>query len=568
MDNRNAYKHGGPQEAHCHQCGKLFILRWEGMQWKNEKTAICQDCRRERARLRQKTREEQEWQRRQKERGLEKIVYERQLQGWHEVSVEEIQPGAEHVLYILGNGFDLMHNVPSSYYSFRDSLGKNNALRRALENYWTPEDLWADFEAALAQINVIAMSSSEMLNMWMEDFGAYDEDASVASFYLAAEAAADPMITVTEELQPHFRRWVESLKVGTADRPLRSLFRNGKVLCFNYTEFVETLYGVSEENVCYIHGCRRKMKNQPKDELILGHEPGASDAAFGYEEGKSAWRNLKQKCPLVSLAQEQVLYSIYEGDEQLTKHTAQIIQKHQVFFDSLGSIKQIIVIGHSLSDVDLPYFQKICENLPDQQDVHWYFGCHSLRDLQHIQQLIGKLDIPKSNAVVFRTDKISVLPLPVLTPPPKSPRCSLTQSQDEEWAAKITGKLLEVVRNREKAETYTIALPAAGGKAVFTPSGERLLVTLFGPEPIALLFGREGEHWHFVNELKGISNQGILNRRLRQVFLKEQEITFVYNNRIRVYDLRSGALLRNQQMKGARNRIFEGTEVTSWFRKN
>ena len=53
---------------------------------------------------------------------------------------------------------------------------------------------------------------------------------------------------------------VDSLTVGTADRPLKRLFRNSKVLCFNYTEFVETMYGAPNENVCYIHGSRKRKK--------------------------------------------------------------------------------------------------------------------------------------------------------------------------------------------------------------------------------------------------------------------------------------------------------------------
>ena len=56
-------------------------------------------------------------------------------------------------LFIIGNGLDLMHGVKSSYYSFRDTLGKNNSLRFALETYLNVEDLWADFEDALAHIN-------------------------------------------------------------------------------------------------------------------------------------------------------------------------------------------------------------------------------------------------------------------------------------------------------------------------------------------------------------------------------------------------------------------------------
>ena len=88
------------------------------------------------------------------------------------------------------------------------------------------------------------------------------------------------MITISDHLHRRFQDWVDQLTVGTKDRPLAGMFRRGKVLCFNYTEFVEQLYGIPEENVCYIHGCRRKKKGLPRERLVLGHMPGASDAAF------------------------------------------------------------------------------------------------------------------------------------------------------------------------------------------------------------------------------------------------------------------------------------------------
>lgn len=97
---------------------------------------------------------------------------------------------------------------------------------------------------------------------------------------MAVETAADSIITVAEELPQRFRKWVETLSIGTADRPLENMFQSGKVLCFNYTEFVETLYGIPKENVCYIHGCRRKKKYHPKERLVLGHLPGASDGTL------------------------------------------------------------------------------------------------------------------------------------------------------------------------------------------------------------------------------------------------------------------------------------------------
>lgn len=58
-------------------------------------------------------------------------------------------------------------------------------------------------------------------------------------------------MTSCNELPRRFRMWIETLSIGTDDRPLQDILRkNGKVLCFNYTEFIETLYGFHEDNIC------------------------------------------------------------------------------------------------------------------------------------------------------------------------------------------------------------------------------------------------------------------------------------------------------------------------------
>lgn len=89
---------------------------------------------------------------------------------------EHIQEGRVHTLadteYVLteyiGNGFDLMHGAHSSYYDFEKTLGKHSYLRFILENYLEADDLWADFEGALAKINVEAMSQPYILNDLLE----------------------------------------------------------------------------------------------------------------------------------------------------------------------------------------------------------------------------------------------------------------------------------------------------------------------------------------------------------------------------------------------------------------
>ncbi len=73
-----------------------------------------------------------------------------------------------------------MHGVKSRYYNFRDTLGKNNSLRFALETYLNVDDLWADFEDALAHIDSGAMLG--VVDMWLDNFDAYDPDAQAADF--------------------------------------------------------------------------------------------------------------------------------------------------------------------------------------------------------------------------------------------------------------------------------------------------------------------------------------------------------------------------------------------------
>lgn len=554
------------QEQTCVKCGKRFLVRPYGGH--ASLPATCGICRREkRLRLEQERQdlEDQKW---KQQKALEYQEYLARLPSWNVTSRDSIRPKADQVLYILGNGFDLMHRVPSSYYSFRDSLGKNSALRSALEDFWTPEDLWADFENALAKFNAEAMSSSFMVDTWLDTCEAYDEDAGLAEFYMAIEGAANPIMTVVRELPRRFRMWVESLKIGTADRPLKCLFQNGKVLCFNYTEFVEELYGVSEENVCYIHGCRRKKKGFPKEKLVLGHLPGASEDAFDYPD-KSRWHKNPQKRGLVLAAQNHVLDLIADCDEELTKHSTEIIARHKGFFEGLSGIRDIIVIGHSLSQVDWEYFEAVCGGLSDMQMVRWHFGCHGLRDLKNIEQLITQMKIPRSAVSLFRTDDIAVKPLPAPAPVPaaaKPPKTRQIASEDQKWSVRFTGVSMEILDDGANT-VYDVLLPGYARNAFFTLSGEYLIVISQGLGSGILLFCQTSGTWQFVNELEAIQNQGIINPRLNRVLLNGYEITFVYNSRIRAYDLRDGSLIRNQAMQRAKDRQYTGENISHFFIK-
>ena len=74
-----------------------------------------------------------------------------------------------------------------------------------------------------------------------------------------------------------------------------------------------------------------------------------------------------------------------------------IIKKHRSFFDELTTIKYIFVIGHSLSEVDYPYFEEICK----KTNAKWYIGYHSLDDLKRLLSFADKMNLRE--ITIFRS---------------------------------------------------------------------------------------------------------------------------------------------------------------------
>lgn len=459
----------------CESCGRNYIVRKCEVRYSStdQYRHYCVLCQKAFRAQKEKEREERKslvWKRRKAE---DQKIFEKSLTNWNVKELSEICPG-EDTLFIIGNGFDLMHGVKSGYDSFRDFLGKRSSLRNWLEQFWTPEDIWADLENGLAHFDMNAMGSRFMVDNWLDTFDAYDEDASVASFYMAAEAAAAPMIEVSEELPKQFRRWIETLTIGTDDRPLKKLFIGGRVLDFNYTEFVEKLYGIPAEDVCYIHGCRKVKRGR----LILGHRPDASEQSYElkekYRKRKPTYRN-----GLIEAAQEQVFQIVSAGDEELTKDCSTIIKAHEDFFESVRQVRSIVVIGHSMSEVDWDYFRKIALELEAKYSVTWYIGVHGLNDLKNIEALVRELEIEKKNIVLFRTDTIQTAfyapEVKSLTKKETAERI-LGESEDKKWRAKICGRLFQIINLTENRVSYEALLTPDAGKAFLT-SLERICLS-------------------------------------------------------------------------------------------
>jgi len=297
-------------------------------------------------------------------------------------------------LFIIGNGFDIMHGVPSKYSDFRDSMGKRNHLRCILETYIKSDSLWCDFEEVLAHIDSATLLGN--VDMWMDIMGAYEADALAADFCAAYEYATEPAQEIIMELPTKIRKWVETLEPTKSPFMRELLLDDATYLNFNYTEFLETMYSVPSSKITYIHGCRKNKKQ----ELILGHAPGAGDEddwtpSIPYPNYKSEF-----KMELLSGAIEGATRNLTWYDEETTKKTDEIIANHHTFFVSLSNIENIVVIGHSLSTVDYPYFKEILKNT--HNNTNWIISWFGSRDLENISTFAQEMGIDNNKISIFK----------------------------------------------------------------------------------------------------------------------------------------------------------------------
>lgn len=608
-------------EIKCKECNRIFVVRQPEQDTSSFKSRrllqycpICYRKYRAEKEAERKKREDLEW---QKKKAVDIQRYHDTLNSLKSkfdiLPLEAVAPKPEDkVLYVIGNGFDLMHGVRSSYYDFGRTLGKRSHIRFTLANYLQVDDLWADFESALAKLNVEAMSQTYILDNFLDAMGAYDEDAPAADFFAAAEMAASPATELPGELDRSFTKWIDTLRVRTDDRPLKGIIRDGRFLDFNYTEFIEDLYGASRKDVCYIHGCRRKKKGHRREKLILGHQPEASDPQFDFE---SKWSGLDlsgNRAQMIYDAQQIALREIGEADEDLTKHCDEIIAAHKAFFEGLSDIDTVITIGHSLYPVDWDYFAEIMRQNADKDRINWYFGCFSYGDLVRIQDFIQKFHIREEQVHIFRTDTISVslrkdnaegskvsvqsvkseasLPVNPHRYNAEAPKASeqsvkseasenamekrekpalrekvIGRSEDGQWKACASGQIV-VIRDRHGSDVLTRIFYEPMHGAVFADSQTCFLVMRGVYKGIFLLRLVEGK-WIYMGELKGIPYQGVVNKRLNKILIDQNKITFVYHSRVRIYDLTDGALITSKAVRNAENQQYTGKDLTEQFLK-
>ena len=250
-------------------------------------------------------------------------------------------------LYIIGNGFDIRHGLPTRYKHFKSYVAKNDKeLYDAIEEYIPAGDEWNELESALGEIDYeLILQNSEMFLV------TYNTEDWSDAYHHDYQYEVDKITRMlSARLKEQFADWVKGINIADAynsEQYTPPIPRESLYFSFNYTNTLQQIYAVPDAQIMHIHG------NCSYDEdLILGH-------SFRVEKSLNPYIGPDQD---IRIAEAYDSIDKYFGNT--FKPSEDIIKEENVFFSSLKNVDEVIVLGHSLAEVDGEYFAEINKSIP------------------------------------------------------------------------------------------------------------------------------------------------------------------------------------------------------------
>ena len=280
--------------------------------------------------------------------------------------------------YIIGNGFDLHHDINCSYSNFRAWLDKHDRsfLLKMDEIYGCCDgDWWCDFENNLGEIDVmeyaqrvafengVDLSSDHCDSMW--------SDAQIE--------VENEMGGLYNALQGYFEEWVAQLNAPNPQKRVYMETQDAAFLNFNYTQTLEDLYHLKPENVLHIHGAAGKG-----EKLIIGHRLSKDDLKHLYPTPNDLYRQGKideETASSYDVHDEWAWEEAFSQVASMQKPVKKLILDYRQFFNNIKGAQKICAYGISFSEVDLPYLNEIMLMAPLAK---WEISYYSDRDKENV----------------------------------------------------------------------------------------------------------------------------------------------------------------------------------------
>ena len=296
-------------------------------------------------------------------------------------------------LFIIGNGFDVAHELKSQYSDFKEwfassiygenwrngnFLDKLEAMPEVpLQQIYTVNgkiyNLYKEGRFLLWLIECAASKATDIeWNQFEHLLGKLDYK-KVFEEYVGEDDIVPILVGVLGTLKDFFYEWIKTINITekiSADEKFKRIIspRKDLVLTFNYTETIERLYGVSDENICHLHGkCPpQQMKEQGgryfgngSSRLVVGHNEMDYDPDLKFD-------NYQEK---------EYIEKAKSLDLCLKKDSENVVYANKSFYEKIknSDIAAVYSYGFSYSEADYLQIQKVCESLRGGEGVKWLF---------------------------------------------------------------------------------------------------------------------------------------------------------------------------------------------------
>lgn len=278
-------------------------------------------------------------------------------------------------IVIVGNGFDVNHGLPSSYAHFKAWLSTNDkGLFDFLERYIDVDgDWWNEFERSLSEIDVPKLIRETPLKIKPIDPRIPPSFSNPASWRLDS---------VRKAISLNFTEWVKTLdnvKIKKKiEMPEAFLY-----ISFNYTDTLESAYGIEGNRIVYIHG-----KASRGDELVYGH--GKNQFVLEREVMKKYKLRRSEdfyKAGSYGNNEDQLVMSISHFEKRPYE---QLMKYGHILRPAVASSDKVYVYGLSFSEVDYPYIDWIVKHNPS---LKWQVSWHTEEDKVRILETFRALGV-------------------------------------------------------------------------------------------------------------------------------------------------------------------------------
>lgn len=225
---------------------------------------------------------------------------------------------------------------------------------------------WNDFEVQLGKLDVRAylckFTSSEKpieeILKAIEERKAFEKKYNLPPSLHHDSHCAKRLRGLLDALQYCFEKWVVSCQKMFTDPKYVQLEKDDAFFInFNYTDVLQWLYKIPEEQVLHIHGRASKHER-----LIFGHN--------SFLRGNG------------SVDDDQVCFEL----SRYEKNPYEYIYKYDDLPNILKDIEQVHIYGFSFSPVDENYMDWIYQHVP--KTAQWEASWHSNTDKERIEKFI------------------------------------------------------------------------------------------------------------------------------------------------------------------------------------